>query len=150
MEESIKQEKEFLESIKEIFQCKEQDVRAYSPLTLAYIGDAIYELVIRSVVVERANRSANDLHKRSVKYVKAEAQAKMIMALQEILTEEEMAVYKRGRNAKSYTVAKNASMSDYRKATGFEALMGFLYLTNQNGRMLFLIKQGIELAGMEI
>lgn len=150
MEESIKQEKEFLESIKEIFQCKEQDVRAYSPLTLAYIGDAIYELVVRSVVVERANRSANDLHKRSVKYVKAEAQAKMIMALQEILTEEEMAVYKRGRNAKSYTVAKNASMSDYRKATGFEALMGFLYLTNQNGRMLFLIKQGIELAGMEI
>lgn len=150
MEESIKQEKEFLESIKEIFQCKEQDVRAYSPLTLAYIGDAIYELVVRSVVVERANRSANDLHKRSVKYVKAEAQAKMIMALQEILTEEEMAVYKRGRNAKSYTVAKNASMSDYRKATGFEALMGFLYLTNQNSRMLFLIKQGIELAGMEI
>ncbi len=150
MEESIKLRTEFLDSVKEVFQCKEQDVRSYSPLTLAYMGDAIYELIIRSVVVERANRSANDLHKRSVKYVKAETQAKMIIALQELLTEEEIAIYKRGRNAKSYTVAKNASVSDYRKATGFEALMGFLYLTNQTDRMLFLVKQGIELADMEI
>lgn len=139
-----------LEQIKDVFACGEQDVRALSPLTLAYIGDAAYELVIRSVVVERANRSANDLHKKSVKYVKAEAQAKMIEALLEHLTEEELAVYKRGRNAKSYTTAKNASMSDYRKATGFEALMGFLYLNGQNARMLELIKQGIGLAGMEI
>ena len=146
MEESLS----FLERIKDVFACGEQDVRAYSPLTLAYIGDAVYELVIRSVVVERANRSANDLHKMSVKYVKAEAQAKMAEALLEHLTEDEVAVYKRGRNAKSYTVAKNASMSDYRKATGFEALMGFLYLTGQNERMLELIKQGISLVGMEI
>ena len=139
-----------LEKIKNVFACSEQDIRAYSPLTLAYIGDAVYELVIRSVVVERANRSANDLHKMSVKYVKAEAQAKMIEALLEVLSEDELAVYKRGRNAKSYTVAKNASMSDYRKATGFEALMGFLYLSGQTDRMLELIKQGIGLAGMEI
>ena len=139
-----------LEKIKNVFACSEQDIRAYSPLTLAYIGDAVYELVIRSVVVERANRSANDLHKMSVKYVKAEAQAKMIEALLEVLSEDELAVYKRGRNAKSYTVAKNASMSDYRKATGFEALMGFLYLSGQTDRMLELIKQGIGFAGMEI
>ena len=139
-----------LEKIKNVFACSEQDIRAYSPLTLAYIGDAVYELVIRSVVVERANRSANDLHKMSVKYVKAEAQAKMIEALLEVLSEDELAVYKRGRNAKSYTMAKNASMSDYRKATGFEALMGFLYLSGQTDRMLDLIKQGIGLAGMEI
>lgn len=139
-----------LEQIKKVFTCGEQDVRAYSPLTLAYIGDAVYELVIRSVVVERANRSANDLHKMSVRYVKAEAQAKMIEALLEVLSEDELAVYKRGRNAKSYTMAKNASMSDYRKATGFEALMGFLYLSGQTDRMLELIKQGIEFAGMEI
>ena len=136
--------------IKQVFECKEQDVRAYSPLTLAYIGDAVYDLVIRSVVVERANRSANDLHKRTTRYVKAEAQAKMILALQEELTEEEEAVYKRGRNAKSYTTAKNASMADYRKATGFEALMGFLYLTNQTDRLLYLVKRGIELVGLEI
>lgn len=146
MEESVS----LLDQIKETFQCKDADVRALSPLTLAYIGDAIYDLVIRSVVVERANRSANDLHKKTVKYVKAEAQSKMIQELLSELTEDEKAVYKRGRNAKSYTTAKNASMSDYRKATGFEALMGFLYLTNQTDRMLYLVKHGIELIGMEL
>ncbi len=146
MEESVS----LLNQIKENFQCKDADVRALSPLTLAYIGDAIYDLVIRTVVVERANRSANDLHKKTVKYVKAEAQSKMIQELLPELTEDEEAVYKRGRNAKSYTTAKNASMSDYRKATGFEALMGFLYLTNQMDRMLYLIKHGIELIGMEL
>jgi len=139
-----------LGQIKQVFACKEQDVRAYSPLTLAYIGDVIYDLVIRSVVVERANRSANDLHKKTTRYVKAETQAKMIQALQEELTEDEAAVYKRGRNAKSYTTAKNATVGDYRKATGFEALMGFLYLTDQIDRLLYLIKKGVELAGMEI
>lgn len=146
MEESIS----LLSQIKECFACKEQDIRAYSPLTLAYIGDAVYDLVIRSVVVERANRSNNDLHKKTTKYVKAEAQARMIMALKEELTEEETAVFKRGRNAKSYTTAKNASVGDYRRATGFEALMGYLYLTDQVPRMLTLIRRGIELAGMEI
>ena len=146
MEESIN----LLRQIKQVFACREQDVRAYSPLTLAYIGDAIYDLVIRSVVVERGNRAANDLHKRTTRYVKAEAQAKMIMALAEELTEEEEAVYKRGRNAKAYTSAKNATIGDYRKATGFEALMGFLYLTEQTDRMLYLIQRGIELAGLTI
>lgn len=152
MEESVKagNSAEMLEQIKAVFACKEQDVRAYSPLTLAYMGDAIYELVIRSVVVERANRSANDLHKRTVRYVKAETQAAMIQALLPELTEDEEAVYKRGRNAKSYTSAKNASLGDYRKATGFEALMGFLYLTNQTDRLLYLIKKGIELVNMEL
>ena len=146
MEESIN----LLRQIKQVFACREQDVRAYSPLTLAYIGDAIYDLIIRSVVVERGNRAANDLHKRTTRYVKAEAQAKMIMALTEELTEEEEAVYKRGRNAKSYTSAKNATIGDYRKATGFEALMGFLYLTEQTERMLYLIQRGIALAGLTI
>lgn len=152
MEESIKQETAsgLLEQIKSTFACKEQDVRGYSPLTLAYIGDAIYELVIRSVVVNRANRSANDLHKKTVRYVKAEMQSAMIQALSTELTPDEDAVYKRGRNAKSYSVAKNASLGDYRKATGFEALMGYLYLTGQTDRMLYLIQKGIELAGMEI
>lgn len=152
MEESIKTtpSTELLEQIKKVFACKEQDVRAYSPLTLAYMGDAIYDLVIRTVVVERANRSANDLHKKTVRYVKAEAQAAMILALIPELTGDEEAVYKRGRNAKSYTAAKNASLGDYRKATGFEALMGFLYLTGQTDRLLYLIKRGIELVGMEL
>ncbi len=150
MEESVKNQETLLEQIKTVFHCGEQDVRAYSPLTLAYIGDGIYELVIRSVVVERANRSANDLHKKTVKYVKAPAQSAMIQALEQELTEEEEVVYKRGRNAKSYTTAKNASMGDYRRATGFEALMGYLYLTGQTERLLYLIDRGIELIGMTI
>lgn len=139
-----------LPQIKECFHCKEQDVRTYSPLTLAYIGDAVFDLVIRSVIVERANRSNNDLHKKAVRYVNAETQAKMITALLEHLTEEEEAIYKRGRNAKSHTTAKNASVGDYRKATGFEALVGYLYLTDRMPRVLALIKEGIALVGMEI
>ena len=134
----------------EAFHLEEKDLRTYSPLTLAYIGDGVYELVIRSVVVERANRSANDLHKKTTRYVKAPAQSAMIEALLPELTEEEEAVYRRGRNAKSYTTAKNASVADYRRATGFEALMGYLYLTGQIDRMLQLIKDGIRLAGMEL
>ena len=137
MEESIT----LLTKIKEAFACEGQDVRAYSPLTLAYIGDGIYELVIRSVVVERANRSANDLHKKTTRYVKAPAQSAMIEALLPELTEEEEAVYRRGRNAKSYTTAKNASVADYRRATGFEALMGYLYLTGQIDRLLQATQQ---------
>ena len=139
-----------LEQIKSVFQCGTVDVRAYSPLTLAYIGDAVYELVIRTVVVERANRAANELHKRTVKYVQAGVQAAMIEAVLPELTEDEVAVYKRGRNAKSHTSAKNASIQDYRKATGFEALMGYLYLTGQTGRMLYLIRTGVEKAGLNI
>lgn len=146
MEESVG----FLQQIKDEFGCKEQDIRTYSPLALAYIGDAIYDLVIRSVVVERANRSNNNLHKKVVKYVKAEAQSAMIQALLTELTEDEAGIYKRGRNAKSYTTAKNASVGDYRRATGYEALLGYLYLTGQNDRLLYLIKKGIESVGMEI
>ncbi len=139
-----------LEQIAGAFACRPVDVRAYSPLTLAYIGDAVYDLVIRTVVVERANRAANELHKRTVKYVNAGVQAAMIEALIEELTEDERAVYKRGRNAKTHTSAKNASIQDYRKATGFEALMGFLYLTGQTERMLYLIKEGIKKNEMTI
>ncbi|MCM1327328.1 MAG: ribonuclease III [Bacteroidales bacterium] len=154
MEENIGvREQEFfslLEQIKKCFKCKEQDVRTYSPLTLAYIGDGVYELVIRTVIVERANRSNNDLHKKTIKYVNAGTQAKIAEALSERFTEEEEAVYKRGRNAKSATTAKNASLGDYKKATGLEALLGYLYLTDRMPRVLELIKEGIRLAGMEI
>ena len=139
-----------LEQIKETFACGETDIRAYSPLTLAYIGDAVFDLVIRTVVVERANRPAEKLHKQTVKFVKAEAQSAMILQLQEELTEEELAVYKRGRNAKSGSMAKNASVSDYRRATGMEALIGYLYLQGNMSRVLELIRRGIERTGMSI
>lgn len=146
MEESIGT----LNAIKQEFDCKEVDIKTYSPLTLAYIGDAIYDLVIRSIVVERANRSANGLHKITVRYVNAKTQARMIAALEEDLSEEEKAVYHRGRNAKSYTSAKNASIAEYRQATGLEALFGYLYLQNRMDRLLALVKDAFEKLGMEI
>ena len=127
-----------LSYIKELFQLEDTDIRTYSPLTLAYI-----ELVIRTILVEKGNTQVNKLNQRANRLVKASAQSEMIEKLKPHLTEEEMAVFKRGRNAKSYTMAKNATMSDYRRATGFEALMGYLYLTEQWERMLELIKLGM-------
>ena len=132
-----------LSYIKELFQLEDTDIRTSSPLTLAYIGDAIYELVIRTILVEKGNTQVNKLNQRANRLVKASALSEMIEKLKPHLTEEEMAVFKRGRNAKSYTMAKNATMSDYRRATGFEALMGYLYLTEQWERMLELIKLGM-------
>lgn len=146
MEESVT----ILEAIQKNFDCEAADIRTYSPLTLAYIGDAIYDLVIRTIVVERGNRSANSLHKKTVGYVNARVQAKMIDALEDELTEEEASVYRRGRNAKSYTSAKNASVIEYRKATGLEALCGYLYLQGRQERMLFLIHKAIACVGMTI
>lgn len=146
MEESVS----LLAQIKEAFAVKEVDVRAYSPLTLAYIGDAVYDIIIRTVVVERSNRATNELHKKTSSYVKAQTQAVMIEGILEELTEEEAAVYKRGRNAKSYTTAKNASIADYRKATGFEALVGYLYLLDNVPRILELVKKGLAAAGMSL
>lgn len=137
---------DILNLIKETFECQGQDIRTYSPLTLAYIGDGIYDLVIRTIVVEQANRPANELHRITTGYVKAGIQARMIVALKDELTEEEAEVFRRGRNAKPHTMAKNASRADYHKATGFEAVMGYLYLTGQNERLLELIKRGMELA----
>lgn len=146
MEESIS----LLNLVKKSFELKEVDIRAYSPLTLAYIGDCIFDLVIRTVVVERGNEPVNKLHRKTVTYVKAQTQAAMIEALLSELSEEEISVYKRGRNAKSYTSAKNASIGDYRKATGLESLMGYLYLTGRETRMLELIKTGLHRLGMTL
>ena len=110
--------------IKERFHLGDVDIRTYSPLTLAYIGDGIYDLVIRSVVVGRGNTKAGKLHQTTSQLVKAHAQSEMMHAIEPELTEEESDVFRRGRNAKSPTMAKNATMADYRRATGFEALMG--------------------------
>lgn len=146
MEESVT----ILEAIKGKFGCKEVDIRTYSPLTLAYIGDAIYDLVIRTVVVERANKPPNNLHKTVIRYVNARTQAQMIEALEEELTSEEEAVYHRGRNAKSYTAAKNATIAEYRKATGLEALFGYLYLQGRMDRLLDLVQAAFDKLGIEI
>ncbi len=143
-------EKSLEELIREAFHTKEVSAKQYSPLVLAYIGDGIYDLVIRTVVVNRGNTQANKLHRKTSSLVKAAAQAAMIDGLQEELTTEEMAIYKRGRNAKSGTMAKNATMTDYRKATGFEALMGYLYIENQWERMIYLIKEGLDKAELTL
>ena len=130
--------------LKEQFDIPDVDVRTYSPLTLAYIGDGIYDLIIRSLVVAKGNTRASELHKRTSQIVKAKTQADMAEILLPMLTEEEADIYRRGRNAKSPTIAKNATMSDYRKATGFEALMGYLYVKDELPRMVELVKVGIE------
>ncbi len=143
MEESI----DLYQKVLKEFGIKKQNICTYSPLTMAYIGDAIYEIIIRSMVVGGGNEQVNHLHKKSSSLVKAETQAKMILGLQEELTEEELGIYKRGRNAKSFTSAKNASITDYRTATGFETLMGYLYMEGRTERMFELIKKGISLLG---
>lgn len=135
--------------MQELFRMKEVDVKEYSPLALAYLGDAVYDLVIRTLVVNEGNRQVQKMHKRTSSMVQASAQARMVTALNSRLSEEEHAVYKRGRNAKSMSPAKNQSVSDYHKATGFEALVGYLYLKKEWKRMLDLIKAGLDVLGEE-
>lgn len=135
--------------IRESFNIKKQDIRTYSPLTLAYIGDGVFDLIIRTVVVDKGNTSPNELHRHTSSIVKAHTQALMAEALMEELTEEEHDVYRRGRNAKSFTTAKNATVADYRKATGFEVLMGYLYLEDRFDRAVYLSRRALDLLGIE-
>ena len=129
---------------KRAMKLKDADVDTYSPLVLAYIGDAVYEVMVRTKVVNRGNVQVSKLHKSSSHLVCAQAQARMTHLLQERLTSEELAVLKRGRNAKSATSAKNASITEYRLATGFEALVGWLFLSEQFERLIGLVSYGLE------
>jgi len=122
----------------------ETDIRTYSPLTLAFIGDSIFDLIIRTAVVESGNAPVNKLHKRASGLVQASAQAELYHKIKDQLSEEEQAIFRRGRNAKSFTKAKNAGVVEYRTATGLEALMGYLYLADQMNRLIELIKPHIE------
>ena len=142
MEKSV--EFEIADYIKEVLEMKEVEPEGYSPLTLAYIGDSIYDLIIKTLVINEGNRQVQKLHQKTSSYVQASAQSKMMRTMQEHLTEEEHAIYKRGRNAKSVSPAKNQSITDYRSATGFEALLGYLYLKKEWKRMLELVKIGLD------
>ena len=133
------------ESLNGLFNPEEIDIRTYSPLTLAFMGDAVFELMARTLVVTQSNTAPEKLHKRTTRLVKAEAQAAMGHGLWDELTEEEQSVYRRGRNAQSYTHATNTSVSDYRHATGLEALFGYLYLTGRQERMRELMKRCVEI-----
>lgn len=135
---------EMKDQIKEHFALEEHDIRLFSPLTLAFVGDAFYELVIRTMVTEEGNKSVDTLNRKKTKYVRAAAQSAMMHSIEELLTEEETAAYHRGRNAHPKTTAKGASVTDYRHATGFEALIGHLYLTGQTDRALFLIREALD------
>ncbi|MCI9216597.1 ribonuclease III domain-containing protein [Lachnospiraceae bacterium 42-17] len=142
MEKSV--EWQFDTYMQEIFELKEVDMKEYSPLALAYIGDSIYDLIIKTLVLNEGNCQVQKLHLRTSAYVQAKTQSLMMRTLQEHLTEEEHAVYKRGRNAKSVSPAKNQSVTDYRRATGFEAVLGYLYLRKEWKRMLDLVKTGLK------
>lgn len=128
----------------------EVQVRMLNPLSLAYIGDAVHEMFVRTYVISKYSGSINKLNKMVVSMIKATAQAEAIRKLESQLSEEELAIYKRGRNAKSLTVPKNTSVGVYRSATGFEALLGYLYLTGQEDRLIQLVAEAVKAAeGLE-
>ncbi len=132
------------------FGIESKDIRTYSPLTLAYIGDAIFDVIIRSILVNKGNTAVNKLHKRASDIVKAGTQAAFVKALMDDFTEEEADVYRRGRNSKPHTKAKNATTMDYLDATGFEAVVGYLYLTDNMDRICELIELGIKKLSLDI
>jgi len=116
----------------------------YSPLGLAYIGDSIYDLVIRTMVMNQGNKAVGKMHKEVSGYVNAKAQAEIYFKVADKLSEEEQAAFKRGRNAKSNSTPKNADLKTYKHATGFEAVLGYLYLQGKLDRIFELIALGLE------
>jgi len=122
----------------------EQTVRMLNPLKLAYLGDAVFEMYIRMYLINKVVLTPNEMSKKATHYVKAASQASLINGIKELLTEEEWTIVKRGRNQKSSTVPKNALLSDYRYATGFESLIGYLHLLNREERLVEIIGIGIE------
>ncbi len=120
-------------------------VNTMSPLTWAYIGDAIYELYVRKYLIETTNLKPNKLHKEAIKFVKAGAQAELLNKLQDILTEEEKEIVRRGRNVQNHHLPKNAAPTDYMYSTAFEGLIGYLYLSKQEERLNEILEKIIEI-----
>lgn len=121
---------------------KEKEARLLAPLVLAYIGDAVYEVYVRNrIIEEHPDMPVHKLHKMAVKFVKAHGQSEAMTVLEGELSKEELAVYKRGRNTKSATVPKNADVREYRRATGFEALVGYLYKAEHNERLTEIMEK---------
>ncbi len=126
---------------------KAMNAREYSPLALAYIGDAVYEVLIRTVVIGIGNSRVNKYHQTTKEYVQAKGQAEFYNHIKEILTEKEEDIFKRGRNAKSSSSAKNTDILTYRYATGVEALIGYLYIDQDIDRILEIMQYGLEKLG---
>ena len=124
-----------------LFEADNISPKEYNPLALAYIGDTVYDLFVRTKVLEKGNRPVTEMHRESVQFVKAHSQAVSAYAIEECLTEDEMRVLKWGRNAKSNTTPKNADVTEYRMATGLETLIGYLYLSGENERLSYLLEK---------
>ena len=140
----MKNSQNLLNEIHSCFPCDERDIRSYSSLNLAFLGDAVFEVIVRTLIVEQSKGPVKKLHKRASELVNAASQADLVTALQEDMTEEELTAFRHGRNAKTSSVAKNADIHDYRNATGLESLFGYLYLTGRSGRAVELLKLGFE------
>lgn len=149
MEKQDSREKEALwvsvyEAFEQSFGLEPVDVKTYSPLALAYLGDTVYDMIFKTIVVSRHNMAAHKYHKKVCQYVSAVAQSQMVEVLLDLFTEEELLVYKRGRNSKPYNKAKNASPIEYQRATGLESLMGYLYLSRRIDRIIELLREGLQ------
>lgn len=128
----------------ELFKNINADPKTLNSLALAFIGDTIFDLLTRGMILAEGNAPVNTMHKKAKSIVNASSQSKMYAAIEDMLTEEELGVLKRGRNAKSHTSAKNQSIIDYRRATGIEALFGYLYLKGEFERIEQLYKTGLK------
>lgn len=142
--------KNLLEEIHSFFPKEETDIRTYAPLKLAYLGDAVFEIIIRTLIIESTGGPVKNLHQRASSLVNARSQAELAAAMMDSLTEDEMAAYRHGRNAKTSSVAKHADIHDYRNATGLEALFGYLYLTGQSGRAVELLRLAMNQLHLEL
>ncbi len=129
------------------FELPLQDIRTYSPLTFAYIGDAVFDLLIRTLVLSAGNAPAHQLHQRVSEIVRAGTQMRLAEAIYPLLNQEERALFRRGRNAKPASKAPHATVEEYRTATAFETLVGYLYLDGQRERLTFLMREGLKEIG---
>ena len=139
-----------LRDLSGLIKTEERDWSQYSPLPLAYMGDAVYDLLIRTALLRRGNMQAEKLHREAVAVVNARMQANIADALREDLTAQELSVYRRGHNSKPLHTAKNATREEYLKATGLEALVGYLYLNGEYARLLHLLQTGLERCGADL
>ena len=130
---------EFIKREKDI-----NDAKLLSPLVWAYVGDSVYELFVRTKLTNNSNAKPHKLHIESIKYVKAKAQADILKKISKNLTEEELDIVRRGRNTENHHVAKNSNVADYSQSTGFEALIGYLYLTKQDERLKEVLNMCID------
>ena len=126
-----------------------QRVESMAPLTLAYLGDALFELFVRDYLIQQSQTSVHRVHQRTITYVNAASQAVMVRHLIPLLTEREADVVRRGRNGKSGSIPRNADVTEYRYATGFEALLGWLYSRNETSRLLEVMRKAVDLLEME-